>query len=103
MYAIRCPHGNERQGLESPGIKRSRHGIAAGYQGKREEGASVLNECSVWPETRRGYTRQMGAIPPNAASGAHELAHEMMHHNKGAAPLPRVVRETQAGAVAFVL
>jgi hypothetical protein len=32
-----------------------------------------------------------------------ELAHEMMHHDKAAAPLPEVVRETQAEAVAFVV
>jgi hypothetical protein len=34
---------------------------------------------------------------------AHELAHEMLHHQKDAAPLPKVVRETQAEAVAFVV
>src|ERR1017187_1888963 len=34
---------------------------------------------------------------------AHELAHEMLHHGKGASPLPKVVRETQAEAVAFVV
>ncbi len=34
---------------------------------------------------------------------AHELAHEMLHHRKEAAPLPKVVRETQAEAVAFVV
>src|SRR3984893_13483145 len=34
---------------------------------------------------------------------AHELAHEKMHHAKDAAPLPKVVRETQAEAVAFVV
>ena len=34
---------------------------------------------------------------------AHELAHEMLHHGKSASPLPKVVRETQAEAVAFVV
>jgi antirestriction protein ArdC len=34
---------------------------------------------------------------------AHELAHEKMHHAKDAAPLPKLVRETQAEAVAFVV
>ena len=34
---------------------------------------------------------------------AHELAHEMLHHRKEATPLPKVVRETQAEAVAFVV
>jgi hypothetical protein len=34
---------------------------------------------------------------------AHELAHEKMHHARDAAPLPKVVRETQAEAVAFVV
>jgi hypothetical protein len=33
----------------------------------------------------------------------HELAHEMLHHEKDAAALPTVVRETQAEAVAFVV
>jgi hypothetical protein len=33
----------------------------------------------------------------------HELAHEMLHHDKKAAALPIVVRETQAEAVAFVV
>jgi hypothetical protein len=33
----------------------------------------------------------------------HELAHEMLHHRKDVAPLPKVVRETQAEAVAFVV
>jgi hypothetical protein len=34
---------------------------------------------------------------------SHELAHEMLHHGKDAASLPKVVRETQAEAVAFVV
>lgn len=33
----------------------------------------------------------------------HELAHEMLHHDKGEARLPKVVRETQAEAVAYVV
>jgi len=33
----------------------------------------------------------------------HELAHEMLHHQKDAPPLPKVVRETQAEAVAFAV
>jgi len=33
----------------------------------------------------------------------HELAHEMLHHRKDTAPLPKVVRETQAEAIAFVV
>jgi hypothetical protein len=33
----------------------------------------------------------------------HELAHEMLHHGKAASPLPKVIRETQAEAVAFVV
>lgn len=33
----------------------------------------------------------------------HELAHEMMHHGKDIERLPKVVRETQAEAVAFVV
>lgn len=34
---------------------------------------------------------------------AHELAHEMLHHQKEGPSLPKVVRETQAEAVAFVV
>src|SRR5207247_8746785 len=34
---------------------------------------------------------------------AHELAHEMLHHRKEETPLPKVIRETQAEAVAFVV
>jgi antirestriction protein ArdC len=34
---------------------------------------------------------------------AHELAHEILHHGKEAAPLPKGIRETQAEAVAFVV
>jgi hypothetical protein len=34
---------------------------------------------------------------------AHELAHEMLHHRKDAAPPSKLVRETQAEAVAFVV
>ena len=34
---------------------------------------------------------------------AHELAHEMLHHRKEESPLPKMVRETQAEAVAFVV
>ncbi len=34
---------------------------------------------------------------------AHELAHEMLHHGKDTAPPSRLVRETQAEAVAFVV
>lgn len=33
----------------------------------------------------------------------HELAHEMLHHKPEAAALPKVVQETQAEAVAFVV
>jgi len=33
----------------------------------------------------------------------HEMAHEMLHHRADAAPIPTVVRETQAEAVAFVV
>lgn len=34
---------------------------------------------------------------------AHELAHEMLHHKGGEPRLPKVVRETQAEAVAYVV
>jgi hypothetical protein len=52
-----------------------------------------------------GRIRLMPDMPPAEEFSvlAHELAHEMMHHDKAAAPLPKVVRETQAEAVAFVV
>jgi hypothetical protein len=52
-----------------------------------------------------GRIRLMPDMPPAEEFSvlSHELAHEMMHHDKGAAPLPKVVRETQAEAVAFVV
>jgi hypothetical protein len=34
---------------------------------------------------------------------AHELAHELLHHGKEEPRLPKVVRETQAEAVAYVV
>ncbi|HEX2453123.1 MAG TPA: ArdC family protein [Vicinamibacterales bacterium] len=34
---------------------------------------------------------------------AHELAHEMLHHQPASGGMPKVVRETQAEAVAFVV
>jgi hypothetical protein len=50
-----------------------------------------------------GRIRLMPDMPPAEEFSvlAHELAHEMMHHDKAAAPVSKVVRETQAEAVAF--
>jgi antirestriction protein ArdC len=52
-----------------------------------------------------GRIRLIPDMPPAEEFSVltHELAHEMMHHDKAAAPLPKVVRETQAEAVAFVV
>jgi len=52
-----------------------------------------------------GRIRLMPDMPPAEEFSvlSHELAHEMMHHDKASAQLPKVVRETQAEAVAFVV
>ena len=47
---------------------------------------------------------QPGLLPAEEFSVlAHELAHEMLHHGKDAPQLTKLVRETQAEAVAFVV
>jgi antirestriction protein ArdC len=52
-----------------------------------------------------GRIRLLPDLPPAEEFSvlAHELAHEILHHQKDATPLPKVVRETQAEAVAFAV
>jgi len=71
-------------------------------------GISVEYDASISPAlgvSSGGRIRLQPGLPPAEEFSVltHELAHEMLHHGKSASPLPRVVRETQAEAVAFVV
>src|SRR5437899_5164821 len=73
-----------------------------------KQGISVEYDASIAPAqgvSSGGRIRLMPGMAPAEEFSvlAHELAHEMLHHRKEAAPLPTVVRETQAEAVAFVV
>jgi antirestriction protein ArdC len=88
-------------------------GDPKGYVGKlrtlvAKQGIAVEYDPSIAPAqgvSAGGRIRLMPDMPPAEEFSvlAHELAHEVMHHDKAAAPLPKVVRETQAEAVAFVV
>ena len=72
------------------------------------QGIAVEYDSSIAPAqgvSSGGRIRlQPGLAPAEEFSVlAHELAHEMMHHAKDEPRLPKVVRETQAEAVAFVV
>src|SRR5216683_3082776 len=77
-----------------------------------KQGISVEYDAGIAPAqgvSSGGRIRLMPGMAPWMAPPeefsvlAHELAHEMLHHRTEAAPLPKVVRETQAEAVAFVV
>ncbi len=73
-----------------------------------KQGIAVEYDPTIAPAqgiSTGGRIRLMPDMPPAEELSvlAHELAHEMMHHDNAAAPLPKVVRETQAEAVAFVV
>jgi antirestriction protein ArdC len=73
-----------------------------------KQGIAVEYDPTIAPAqgvSTGGRIQLMPDLPPAEEFSvlAHELAHEMMHHDKAAAPLPKVVRETQAEAVAFVV
>lgn len=73
-----------------------------------KQGIAVEYDPTIAPAlgvSSGGRIRLMPDLPPAEEFSvlAHELAHEMMHHDKASAPLPKVVRETQAEAVAFVV
>ena len=66
-----------------------------------KQGISVAYDASIAPAqgiSSGGRIRLMPGMAPAEEFSvlAHELAHEMLHHRKEAAPLPKVVRETQA-------
>src|SRR5713101_4179183 len=71
-------------------------------------GIAVEYDASIAPAqgvSSGGRIRLMPGMAPAEEFSvlAHELAHEMLHHRKEAALPPKVVRETQAEAVAFVV
>src|SRR6266849_8846113 len=73
-----------------------------------KQGISVEYDANIAPAqgvSSGGRIRLMPGMTPAEEFSvlAHELAHEMLHHRKEATPLPKVVRETQAEAVAFVV
>lgn len=73
-----------------------------------KQGIAVEYDPSIAPAqgvSSGGRIRLMPDMAPAEEFSvlAHELAHEMMHHDKEPVPQPKVVRETQAEAVAFVV
>jgi antirestriction protein ArdC len=73
-----------------------------------KQGISVEYDPSIAPAQGMSSGGRIRLVPDMSAAEefsvlAHELAHEMLHHQNGAAPPPKVVRETQAEAVAFVV
>src|SRR6266852_2006213 len=73
-----------------------------------KQGISVEYDASIAPVqgvSSGGRIRLMPGMAPAEEFSvlAHELAHEMLHHRKDTALPPKVVRETQAEAVAFVV
>ena len=71
-------------------------------------GVAIEYDASIAPAlgmSSGGRIRLMPDLPKaeEFAVLAHELAHEAMHHDKSVERLPKVVRETQAEAVAFVV
>src|SRR5712692_5602767 len=73
-----------------------------------KQGISVEYDASIAPAqgvSSGGRIRLMPGMAPAEEFSvlAHELAHEMLHHRKETALPPKVVRETQAEAVAFVV
>ena len=73
-----------------------------------KQGISVEYDARIAPAqgvSSGGCIRLMPGMQPAEEFSvlAHELTHEMLHHRKEATPLPKVVRETQAEAVAFVV
>jgi hypothetical protein len=73
-----------------------------------KQGISVEYDKSISPAqgvSSGGKIRLIPDMPPAEEFSvlAHELAHEMLHHGKDETRLPKVVEETQAEAVAYVV
>jgi antirestriction protein ArdC len=73
-----------------------------------QRGIAVEYDPSIAPAVGMSSGGRIRLIPdlPKGEEFAvlvHELAHEMLHQGKDAQPLPKVARETQAEAVAYVV
>ena len=73
-----------------------------------KEGISLEYDKTIAPALGMSSGGHIRLVPGLSAAEefsvlTHELAHEMLHHRKEAAPLSKLVRETQAEAVAFVV
>jgi antirestriction protein ArdC len=88
--------GDPKDYLEKLRALVEKQGIAVGYDPTIAPAQGV---------STGGRIRLLPDMPPAEEFSvlAHELAHEIMHHDKAATPPPKVVRETQAEAVAFVV
>jgi hypothetical protein len=73
-----------------------------------KQGISLEYDKSIAPAYGVSYGGKIRLVPGMQPAEefsvlAHELAHEMLHHGKDEPRLPKVVRETQAEAVAYVV
>ena len=73
-----------------------------------KQGISLEFDKSIAPAYGVSYGGKIRLVPGMQPAEefsvlAHELAHEMLHHGKDEPRLPKVVRETQAEAVAYVV
>ena len=73
-----------------------------------KEGISLEYNKSIAPAQGVSFGGKIRLLPDMQPAEefsvlAHELAHEMLHHQKGEPRLPKTVVETQAEAVAYVL
>jgi hypothetical protein len=72
-----------------------KQGITVEYDSKIAPGLGMSGGGRIWLMPGMSKAEEFSVL-------AHELAHELIHHVKGTQSLPKVVRETQAEAVAFV-
>ena len=73
-----------------------------------KQGISLEYDKSIAPAYGVSYGEKIRIIPGMQPAEefsvlVHELAHEMLHHNKDGSRLPKVFEETQAEAVAYVV
>ncbi len=73
-----------------------------------KQGISLEYDKSIAPADGVSYGGKIRLVPGMQPAEefsvlTHELAHEILHHGKDEARLPKIVRETQAEAVAYVV